>query len=61
MASMTLPEDLYEHLIHSYCPYAVQRLDGAIQYARPDDEDWSSHEERQETTRARRRSRRRRF
>ena len=49
---MQLPEDLFEHLIHSYCPYDVRRLDGAIQYARPDDEDWSSHEERQETTRA---------
>ena len=48
---MQLPEDLFEHLIHSYCPYDVRRLDGAIQYARPDDEDWSSHEERQETTR----------
>ena len=44
MASMQLPEDLFEHLIHSYCPYDVRRLDGAIQYARPDDEDWSSHE-----------------
>ena len=48
---MNIPEDLYEHLIHSYCPYAVQRLDGAIQYARPDDEDWSSHDERQQTAR----------
>ena len=46
---MNIPEDLYERLIQCHCPYALRRLDGSILYARPDEEDWSAHEERQRT------------
>ena len=48
---MNIPEDLYERLIQCHCPYALRRLDGSILYARPDEEDWSAHEERQRTAR----------
>lgn len=54
---MNIPEDLYERLIQCYCPYALLRLDGSSppprrsrhgssQRSRPDEVEWSAHEER---------------